>query len=744
MFLRIIIYVLLITIPIKVFAKCDFKTSNYLNELKDPKNINIIDIKIPKSEEYIKNFLKIKISSVDEKIILKKLKKRFYAEINVEYDFGICKYEGSVRQNGDWADHIKIENGKLIRSLDVKLNNGNILNSVKFKLLIPDTRNNHNEILGILIIKELGFITPDTFEVLTEINGVKSLMLFQEKSEKELLEKNKRREGPIFEGDEELLWRYKDFDLFELENISLARLLNENWFNKGNTHQFITLKSLQKLQNAYLESYTIKNKKFRTLIFPNSKKNQTFNNYHLLIESMNGWHALRLHNRKYYYNLFTQNFEPIYYDGMLELTKPLEATQKLNDTFYSKLQVSSINNYLLILNNQNFRNKLYNNYKSKVIQADENFFSESLDQITNNLETIRNKIKNKPTKSIKKNNNREIYFKNHKKHKLDQLIIENISKKNNNDIYKIEIRSILNNKIINKDIISSELGNILSNNLIDNQRTIFLPKNEISSEKKIIKKNFLNGEMYFTENLLFQINENEKKIEIQQNEVDDWVLFSNLSLEEWEFSFNGKSTLSDSEIYYRMNNQGMTGCLNFYNVKFNNNKFDIQNGRCEDSLNIVNSFGKISKINIISAFSDALDIDFSNIFIDEVSIHRAGNDCVDFSGGNYEVNEFNLKNCGDKGVSIGEQSNIKIHNILVENANIGVASKDSSKSLINKAIIKKVETCLSSYNKKQEFFGSNLIVKNIDCKNYLTDKENDEFSNIIYDNDNLKKIEKKL
>ena len=241
MFLRIIIYALLITIPIKVFAKCDFKTGNYLNELKDPKNINIIAIKIPRSEAYIKNFLRIKITSEDEKFMLKKLKKNFYAEINVEYDFGICKYEGRVRQNGDWPDHIKIENGKLIRSLDVRLNNGNILNSVKFKLLIPDTRNNHNEILGILIIKELGFITPDTFEVLTEINGVKSLMLFQEKSEKELLEKNKRREGPIFEGDEELLWPYKDFDLFELENISLAKLLNENWFNKENTHQFILL-----------------------------------------------------------------------------------------------------------------------------------------------------------------------------------------------------------------------------------------------------------------------------------------------------------------------------------------------------------------------------------------------------------------------------------------------------------------------------------------------------------------------
>ena len=95
----------------------------HLKELRNPKNINIIDIKIPKSEEYIKNFLRIKITSEKEKIILKKLKKNFYAEIIVKYDFGICKYEGRIRQNGDWPDHIKIENGKLIRSLDVKLNN---------------------------------------------------------------------------------------------------------------------------------------------------------------------------------------------------------------------------------------------------------------------------------------------------------------------------------------------------------------------------------------------------------------------------------------------------------------------------------------------------------------------------------------------------------------------------------------------------------------------------------------------
>ena len=56
MYLRIIIYILLIILPLKAFGKCDFKTSKYLNELRDPKNIKIIRINVPKSEQYIKIF----------------------------------------------------------------------------------------------------------------------------------------------------------------------------------------------------------------------------------------------------------------------------------------------------------------------------------------------------------------------------------------------------------------------------------------------------------------------------------------------------------------------------------------------------------------------------------------------------------------------------------------------------------------------------------------------------------------
>ena len=65
----------------------------------------------------------------------------------------------------------------------------NILSTTRFKLLIPSTRNSANEVLATQILKRLGFISPVTFAVKTEVNGISSPMLFQEVSSKELVEK---------------------------------------------------------------------------------------------------------------------------------------------------------------------------------------------------------------------------------------------------------------------------------------------------------------------------------------------------------------------------------------------------------------------------------------------------------------------------------------------------------------------------------------------------------------------------
>ena len=61
------------------------------------------------------------------------------------YEFGQCNYQAKVWQNGDWRDHLNIAGNNLIRSLNVRMYNGNIMNAVKFKLLIPGTRNYYQE-----------------------------------------------------------------------------------------------------------------------------------------------------------------------------------------------------------------------------------------------------------------------------------------------------------------------------------------------------------------------------------------------------------------------------------------------------------------------------------------------------------------------------------------------------------------------------------------------------------------------
>ena len=115
-----------------------------------------------------------------------------------------------------------------------------------------------------------------------------------------------------------------------------------------------------------------------------------------------------------------------------------------------------------------------------------------------------------------------------------------------------------------------------------------------------------------------------------------------------------------------------------YKTSFNNSSIKVNSGKCEDSLNIVNSKGTIKNVEIVDAFSDGVDLDFSDIKFISMSILNSGNDCLDVSGGVYEVLKIIAKYCGDKGISVGEKSKMKIDLFEVSNSSIGLSSKDLS------------------------------------------------------------------
>jgi len=246
---------------------------------------------------------------------------------------------------------------------------------------------------------------------------------------------------------------------------------------------------------------------------------------------------------------------------------------------------------------------------------------------------------------------------------------------------------------------------------------------------KIINLN--GGQVIYSENTNLNVRKKEKIIEVTQSFSNDWILFSNNIFDGWKILFKGIPSSSENNDINNINQYGMNGCMNFYNVFFDNTILELQNGKCEDTVNIVKSNGKIKLIKVKSAFSDALDIDFSKIDIDQGIIDNAGNDCADFSGGKYRVNYFELSNCGDKAISVGEKSIFDLVKANITNSSTGIASKDSSISKIKSISLKNVEICLTAYNKKQEFHGGSIRLKDIVCKNFSKKINQDNQSNVV-------------
>ena len=163
-------------------------------------DIKIIDIEIPQSQNWYENLYQAYIYSKDPlgNYLNAMFKDEFNANVTVKYkNNNDCEFNASIRINGDLPDHLDIEN--LITSLDVTLDEGNIFGITRFKLLIPETRRNDEEIFTTSLLTHMGFLSPRTFYVYSSINsGAPYKFIFQEKYAKEMLEYNGYREGSNF------------------------------------------------------------------------------------------------------------------------------------------------------------------------------------------------------------------------------------------------------------------------------------------------------------------------------------------------------------------------------------------------------------------------------------------------------------------------------------------------------------------------------------------------------------------
>ena len=132
----------------------------------------------------------------------------------------------------------------------------------------------------------------------------------------------------------------------------------------------------------------------------------------------------------------------------------------------------------------------------------------------------------------------------------------------------------------------------------------------------------------------------------------------------------------------------------------------------DDAINVKNARVNITDTIFAYNFADALDFDFvsegssinTSHFIDN------GNDGIDVSGSDLVLLLDNhIVGSGDKGISIGEDSVVKVIRNEIDNNRIGIVAKDSSVISVEGSMVSNNEIGMAAYNKKPIFNGGQII-----------------------------------
>jgi hypothetical protein len=161
----------------------------------------------------------------------------------------------------------------------------------------------------------------------------------------------------------------------------------------------------------------------------------------------------------------------------------------------------------------------------------------------------------------------------------------------------------------------------------------------------------------------------------------------------------------------------------------------FENSFSEDFINSFDSKLRIYKSEFKNISLDALDIDYGNAEIIDSYFINIGNDAIDTSNSLVNISNVNIISVGDKGISVGEKSSVKIINSTVNDANIGLASKDKSNVYVmNTAFLNIRKGALAAYQKKQEYGPSIINAYNLKFNNNNKNVMLEKDSLIIIDN----------
>ena len=692
------------------------------------------------------------------------------------------EYPVKLRVKGDREIHFSEPN---FTSYKIDITSDDKLNGLEeFSIQKPIARNYIYEYIFHKLNKESKVISLDYSLVNFFVNGIdRGIFVIEEGFSKELLEKNGRRDGPIF-GINDLQGRNFPEIIFE----AYSEL---DWY----------INDPDKIKSGYSILNSIKENNING--YENFINWDEWAKYFAVSDLLETYHGVLPRSVRFYYNPIIGKIDPISFDGhkgtgdfsnfiLLDFLNEKSNCSWIcdekdwflkfflkDDNNLRKQFIEKYINHLNLITNEDYINNFLKKYQSEINLYNKAFYKDfsKVDKIF--WRGIAPYIYDdqylyKRAKFIKSKINRTNFDKFIFSKINDRLIINGFfnsvpikiapdceNERNMKKEYWVYKNSTIKWKKNCEKIIISEFNNInkkiyiynnpkLSLNYLPTNLKSFKPfENIVTSIKKgniiiPVDENIkIRENTVLNKNLVLKLNKNQN---VFLSNGATLVIFGDLEIEGdknnkskieglepgyGSLIINGNTNRISNAIFRNLkapNLKGFSlyGALNFINSKNYLKDSIFDKSHSEDFINFINSKTELENIKLINAASDAIDVDKGKLKFVNLKCKYIGNDCLDFSNSEVIGKNFFAEEVQDKSISVGEKSKVKIENLNLNNSEIAIAVKDSSDANISNIKINNSTLPFAVFVKKNEYGPASLKVDNLILNNsndvFLVDK----------------------
>lgn len=341
---------------------------NYFSNL-DNINLEIQFDDVLKIEEHREKSIKLKTLGDSDLI----------PEVNSKLIYNNKRIDSSIRLKGERMIHFQDKKNSSYR---VKLNKDNYIYGIKkFSLQKPRVRNYIYEWIYYEVVGDLNLIKPIYNFINLEINGSsQGLYVLEEAFGKELIERNNRRNGPIFGFNDDMVNYSTNFKI-NLDDPVLEVYNKNYWLNSEN-----------------INLVTSASNKFRDFINGKRKLEDTFDinkfaSLFAIIDLNYTYHTLSPGALKLYYNPINGLFEPIANDGQRSHPNFYDFNNRFNDNLLIEYENIWWVKKFFFKNENELNRNFYNLYLENLSKiSSESYINKFIKKRKKNIEKFNSKI----------------------------------------------------------------------------------------------------------------------------------------------------------------------------------------------------------------------------------------------------------------------------------------------------------------------------------------------------------------